>query len=198
MSTRKQPTPWKTHAACAFIAIALTAGAVAGILAPRMLSSADSPAAQRERLQALTRTLYETEATLKKSRSLLAQLQEQEKSVVSLVPPSQLNTRLAEIAAIAESAGLTLSVIAPQPETAEAAKKNRDARATRITIRLGGTATYAAITRFLDQLHAKFRDTAVVQMSISGQPSEKPSPAPCAFELTWYAAPEAFAGADGK
>lgn len=122
------------------------------------------------------------ETALRLDRASLEKLQAEALKTVRLEPVTRVNERLVGLAALADKCGVTITLLTPQ-------KPQPAAKATIVPVKLAGNASYAAITRFVHALHAEYRDTAVVGLSIVGSPTQKPQDAAYTLDLAWYAAP---------
>jgi Tfp pilus assembly protein PilO len=140
-------------------------------------------AQDREALETATRELSDVETALRESRSQLQKAQALlESNEVRLEPVSHTNARLKLLADMAEEAGLHVSEVTPGSVVT-------GARFNRVPIRVSGSASYTDVAAFVGRVHAQFRDTAIVQLSLVGRPEEPDAKAQFGLELVWFTSP---------
>lgn len=161
----------------------LSAAAVVYVLAPAW-SEGERAAALRLSTDEQAATLHQTEEQV---RSLVARAEQLERAADVrgvLRPPSDLNSRLAEIAALAETHGLSVTQLASQPPTPRE-------RFIAVPIRLTGSGSPDRALALLAALPGERRDLAVVGLTLA-----RPQPGPgasadqgeLALDLIWCAA----------
>lgn len=131
------------------------------------------------------------EAARAVAQGLDSQLAAELDKAVRLLPHTKINERLADLTDRAEKRGVKVEQIAPGNPT-------MSSRATVVPIRLSGSCTYADIMRLLRELSTDYRDMAVVNLQISGQPTKSGEKAACMAEFVWFAAPAVSAAAAGQ
>ena len=191
--------------------IALTAGAAALAIGPRLLFPAPSHTQQQADLNARLNRSLDSDRQADLAQRTLADLKSQEITAVTLKPASTMNQRLGDIATLAEPLGISITKLIPGPALAAppapAAAPSAGAPATPpplttiVSIKLAGTGTYPAISGFLHALHDEFRDTALSSLKLSTnlEPHQSENlSATFSIDLAWYAAPDASDGAPPK
>lgn len=131
------------------------------------------------------------EAARAVAQGLDTQLSAELNKAVRLLPHTRINERLADLTARAEKRGVKVEQITPGNPTVSS-------RATVVPIRLSGSCTYADIMRLVRELSAEYRDMAVVNLQITGQPTRSGEMASCVAEFDWFAAPAVSAAAAGQ
>ena len=173
------PVLLATTAACAGITFAAWSLAV-------------SPALQQRELRA--HRLVELSSLRRKAASLSNQLTSAHhryaaaadnvaKMALHLDPVGLVNTRLAQLTRLANDCGLEIDET--QPGQVAAAPHYQV-----VDLKIAGSGTYPAATRFLHRLRERFRDVAVRSMDLSADSGNALSPGVrMRLELVWYAAP---------
>ena len=123
----------------------------------------------------------EQSAALKKQEQRLAALS------VELSDIAEINTRLAELTAVAEQSGMIVESIRPGQE--QSAERYRA-----IEISLTGKATYPQARAFLHAMHSSHPDVGLQAMTFDRIGREAESGGRIHADLVWYAAPTGRAG----
>ena len=169
-------------------AAVITAVAVAVGMGPTFLSQRPSRERQAADLTRLKQEAAVLDRDTEAARTHIARLTEQVKEAVPLRPADRVNDRLREITALAKTHSITLNQVTP-------AKAEAEAKYRLVPIKVTGAAPYGAVSRFIHELHEKFRDTAVTSFDLKAPPSDNPPKADFTLNLAWYAAP---AGSPGE
>ncbi len=187
------------------IALALTAGAGAVAVGPKLLARAPTHAEQQQELDSRRKAAVEIEQQAEAARRNLDTLKTQTIAAVQLQPPTHINQRMGEMAALAGPCNISIDQLSPGTPAATpiapATAGGPESKATIVPIKLSGTGSYPDISRFLRSLHDTFRDTAVSSLHVMAQPDPKGSEKQVAsftIDLAWYAAPAAWADAPPK
>ncbi len=134
---------------------------------------------------ALARVIADADRTRVSLRTALDELSRQR---ITLDPITQANTRVAAIANLASDRGVALSRIQPKDI-------KTGARFIALPIRLEGHGQWAGITGFIDAMHERFPDIAVIGLELGVQRPEnnEPERTTIACDLVWYAGPASAA-----
>ncbi len=204
------PPTLRVDALGSLAAIALTAGAAALAIGPRILFPAPSRAQQQTELNARLKRSLDIDRQTDLAQRTLTDLKSQETTAVTLKPASTMNQRLGDIATLAEPLGISITKLIPGPASAappppapapSAGSPAAPPLTTIVAIKLTGTGTYPAISGFLHALHDEFRDTALSSLKLSTnlEPHQSENlSATFSIDLAWYAAPDASDGAPPK
>lgn len=205
------PPTLRIDALGALTTIAFSAGALVIAVGPRIFSPAPSHAQQQADLDARIKKSLDIDRQAELAQHAFAKLQSESVAAVKLKPASTMNQRLGDIAALAEPLGISITKLVPGPTAAPLAAASTTPATpatpapppltTILSIKLAGTGSYPAISRFLHTMHDNFRDTALSTLKLStpleARQSEN-SLATFSIDLTWYAAPEGSDGAAHK
>ncbi len=202
------PPTLRIDALGALTTIAFSAGALVIAVGPRIFSPAPSHAQQQAELDARIKKSLDIDRQAELAQHTLVKLKSESVAAVKLKPASTMNQRLGDIAALAEPLGISITKLvpgataAPLPAaTTTPATLAPPPLTTTLSIKLAGTGSYPAISRFLHTVHDNFRDTAVSTLKLSTPLEARQSENPLAtfsIDLTWYAAPEGSDGAAHK
>lgn len=155
--------PWAANAALPLawtLALAgLTTAAVVMVLAPAW-SEGERASAMREAADARAKELHDLEEDMRRLDARAEKLEGVANSRGALLPTSELNARLSEIATLAERHGLTVTQLASQAPSPRA-------RFIAVPIKLSGTGSPDRAVAFLAELAGARRDVAVTAMSLS-------------------------------
>ena len=170
----------------ALCAMALIAGAVyAWHVGPRLADAAALEerrailVQRNEEAQQASQNLRKTQGHLEEIRATAA------REPVRLKRPDEINSRLAELTALADgldSGALRIEQINPGGPI-------KGARYSVVPIRLAGEGSYVACAEFLARLHSQFLDTAVTGYSLAQDASRDDGRARFSVDLAWSAAP---------
>jgi len=130
---------------------------------------------------ALARATTDADRTRSSLRAAHDQLSRQR---ITLDPITQANTRLAAVAALASDRDVTLSRIQP-------GDIKTGARFIALPIRLEGRGQWTGITGFIEAMHERFPDIAVIGLELGAQGPEnnEPERTTLSCDLVWYAGP---------
>lgn len=185
MSTPKT-SGWRLHAgALGALALITGLGYVVGVR-PLLIARVEaweldhSLNEKRSVLDELRAELATTKSDLAAVRSTL------NAGDINLVGSSLLNSQLAKLGIIAESAGVAVSEAAPgAPEEGPLL--------VRIPIRISGKSHYPDFAAFLRALDKDLKDTVVVGFNLGGRADTPSEPATFSVDLLWYALREGAA-----
>lgn len=105
---------------------------------------------------------------------------------IVLKPPSMLNARLAEAAELAARHGIEVDQLTP-------ATPEKNAKLSRIPIRMAGRGSFIECVSFLEAMHREFRDVAVRSVRLKAVPDAGGVGAELQVELAWSALPDSGA-----
>ena len=173
----------RIDAAGVFAAAAITAVAGAIIVVPMLASDRTSVATRRAELDTLKAESQAQTKALDYAEKEVARLTEQAREGVSLISSRKVADRMVEIAAVAKESGAKIA----QTEPAQKLEKTEKPSVVKVPIKIVGTATYPEVTRFVHELHDRFRDTALTGLSLQATPADKSPSAQFTIDLAWYA-----------
>ncbi|UCD74307.1 MAG: hypothetical protein JSV91_11000 [Phycisphaerales bacterium] len=174
---------YSVDAAGVAVCVLLTVLAYFGAVHPHTVAATERIAREAELATHITgaRKLATSESSM--SRRLEALRQTLSDDALPLDDTAKLNRRLARMGDLATECGLTIDEI--RVGDAEARSHYQT-----VPLELKGRADFQAAVTFLNRLHDTAPDIGVWSFNLSGNPREPESPTTCAFNLTWYAAPE--------